>query len=115
MSRNAHSNRDAPPKPASMGEAIRSGAAALRSTEHGRPARLRSGVRAWATVDSVAATGRHVGYLPELTVALAIELDGAVAEVSHTQPVSAALRAQLQPGARIPCRVDPADPSRVTI
>ena len=42
-------------------------------------------------------------------------MNGQTSDVSHVQVVSPAVIGQLQPGATVPCRVDPSDHSKLMI
>ena len=74
-----------------------------------------SGVDGKATIKSLAATGREINLQPELQFELTVEVNGFNTDVTHTQPVSPAMLGQLQPGATVPCKVDPNDHSKLVL
>ena len=73
------------------------------------------GVDGQATIKSMVATGKQVNYQPELKFDLSVEVNGQTSDVSHVQVVSPAVIGQLQPGATVPCKVDPSDHSKLMI
>lgn len=73
------------------------------------------GVEAMATIKSMTATGTQVNMQPELAFELTLDVNGQTSDVSHTQVVSPAMIGSLQPGATVPCRVDPNDHSKLMI
>jgi hypothetical protein len=73
------------------------------------------GVDAQATVNMLQATGKNVNYQPEIQFDLTVNLNGHETQMNHTQVVSPAMLGQLQPGAKVPVKVDPNDPSQLVI
>jgi hypothetical protein len=73
------------------------------------------GVDGQATVKSMVATGKQVNYQPELQFELTVDVNGQTSDVTHTQVVSSAMIGSLQPGATVPCKVDPNDHSKLMI
>ncbi|HKH13851.1 MAG TPA: DUF3592 domain-containing protein [Solirubrobacterales bacterium] len=73
------------------------------------------GVDAQATVNMLQATGKNVNYQPEIQFDLTVNVNGHESQVNHTQVVSPAMLGQLQPGATVPVKVDPNDPSQLVI
>jgi len=74
-----------------------------------------SGVDGTATIKSLVATGREINLQPELQFELTVDVNGFTSDVTHTQPVSPAMLGQLQPGATVPCKVDPSDHSKLML
>jgi hypothetical protein len=73
------------------------------------------GVDGTATIVSMQATGANVNMQPELLFQLNVDVNGSQSEVQHKQVVSPAVIGQLQPGAQVPVKVDPADHSQLMI
>jgi hypothetical protein len=73
------------------------------------------GVDGQATIKSMVATGKQVNMQPELQFELTLDVNGQTSDVTHTQVVSPAVIGQLQPGATVPCKVDPDDHSSLMI
>ncbi len=73
------------------------------------------GVDGQATVNSMVATGKQVNYQPELQFELTVDVNSKTSDVTHVQVVSPAIIGQLQPGATVPCKVDPSDHSKLMI
>jgi hypothetical protein len=61
------------------------------------------------------ATGKQVNYQPEIQFDLTVNVNGHESQVNHTRAVSPAILGQLQPGATVPVKVDPNDPSQPVI
>jgi hypothetical protein len=78
-----------------------------RLAEHGRPAS--------AIVMSVRRTGEQIGGDPELELGLSLALDGTQITRTHRQVVSRLAASELVVGAILPVRVDPNDPSVLTV
>src|SRR4051812_40978120 len=76
---------------------------------------VNDGIDGQATVKSLVATGKTVNMQPELTFQLSVNANGQASDVTHTQVVSPALLGSLQPGAVVPCKVDPNDHSQLMI
>ena len=73
------------------------------------------GVDGQATIKSQVATGKYVNMQPELRFELSVDVNGFTSEQTLTQVVSPAVLGQLQPGAVVPCRVDPGDHSELML
>ena len=73
------------------------------------------GVDGQATINSMVATGKQVNYQPELQFELTVDVGGQTSDLTHVQVVSPAIIGQLQPGATVPCRVDPSDHTKLMI
>lgn len=77
---------------------------------------MATGLIAQATVRAVRDTGMTINQNPQVEFDLLVSFDNHEPyEVTHRQVVSRLVLANFQPGASIPVRVDPADPSRVLI
>jgi len=76
---------------------------------------VNNGVDGQATIKSLVATGTQINMQPELSFQLSVDVNGQTSEVSHTQVVSPAMLGQLQPGATVPCKVDPNDHSKLVL
>ena len=76
---------------------------------------VNNGVDGQATIKSLVATGTQINMQPELSFQLSVDVNGQTSEVSHTQVVSPAMLGQLQPGATVPCKVDPSDHSKLIL
>lgn len=77
---------------------------------------MATGLIAQATVQAVRDTGMTINQNPQVEFDLLVAVDNREPyEVTHRQVVSRLVLANFQPGASIPVRVDPADPSRVLI
>ena len=74
-----------------------------------------SGVAGQATIKSLASTGAEVNLEPVIQFELTVDVNGFTSDVTHTQPISPAMLGSLQPGATVPCRVDPNDHSRLLL
>ena len=74
-----------------------------------------SGVPATATIRSMEATGTEINMQPELRFELTVSVNGFTSDVTHTQVMSPAWLGQLQPGATVPCKVDPNDHSKLML
>lgn len=73
------------------------------------------GVDGTATIQQMVATGRTINMQPELQFQMTVDVNGTQSAVTHTQVVSPAIIGQLQPGAQVPVKVDPADHSQLMI
>jgi hypothetical protein len=73
------------------------------------------GVDGSATIQQMVATGKTVNMQPELQFQMTVDVNGQTSEVTHVQVVSPAIIGQLQPGATVPVKVDPNDPSQLMI
>ena len=73
------------------------------------------GVDGTATIISMVATGATINMQPQLQFQMSVDVGGSVSTVTHVQAVSPAIIGQLQPGAQVPVRVDPADHSQLMI
>ena len=73
------------------------------------------GVDGTATIIQMVATGQTINMQPQLQFQMSVDVNGSVSTVTHTQVVSPAIIGQLQPGAQIPVKVDPADHSKLMI
>jgi hypothetical protein len=51
----------------------------------------------------------------KLRFELTVDVSGFTSEQTHTQVVSPAVLGQLQPGATVPCKVDPGDHSKLML
>ncbi|MDO8185678.1 hypothetical protein Q5424_23505 [Conexibacter sp. JD483] len=77
---------------------------------------MATGLIGQATVESLRDTGMTINDNPQIEFDLLVTVDGREAyPVTHRQAVSRLVLANFQPGASIPVRVDPADPTRVLI
>ncbi|MBM3147245.1 MAG: hypothetical protein FJ000_05035 [Actinobacteria bacterium] len=77
---------------------------------------MAEGLTGEATVKGLRDTGKIVNYQPEIEFDLEVELDGREPyAVTHRQIVAAAALGGLQPGARVPVRVDAQDRSQLII
>src|SRR5262249_26134440 len=77
---------------------------------------MATGLIGQATVQAVRDTGMTINENPQVEFDLLVSVDGSEAyPVTHRQVVSRLVLSNFQPGAAIPVRVDPADPSRVLI
>jgi hypothetical protein len=74
-----------------------------------------SGVDGQATIKSLVATGKEINLQPELQFELTVDVNGFTSDITHTQVISPAMLGQLQPGATVPCKVDPNDHSKLMI
>jgi hypothetical protein len=73
------------------------------------------GVEGKATINQLQATGKQVNYQPEMQLNLTVDVNGQQTEVTHTQVISPAMLGQLQPGATVPCKVDPNDHNKLML
>jgi hypothetical protein len=75
---------------------------------------MTTGVAGQATIQSLSYTGKDVNNMPELELDLTVDVNGFKTEVKgHRQVISPALLGSLQPGATVPCKVDPQDNSKL--
>jgi hypothetical protein len=73
------------------------------------------GIDGTATIIQMVATGQTINMQPQLQFQMSVDVNGDVSAVTHTQVVSPAIIAQLQPGAQVPVKVDPSDHSQLMI
>lgn len=76
---------------------------------------LKEGRQARATVKGLRETGSKVGTDPEIELELDVELDGRRYPVVLCQVVSRLVIPELRLGSSLPVRIDPSDPSVLTI
>ena len=73
------------------------------------------GVDGQATIRSMSATGTEINLQPQIAFELTVDVNGFTTDVSHAQVVSPAWLGRLQPGATVPCKVDPNDHSKLLL
>ncbi|MDW5595297.1 DUF3592 domain-containing protein [Conexibacter stalactiti] len=77
---------------------------------------MATGLIGQATVQALRDTGMTINENPQVEFDLLVSVDGRDPyPVTHRQVVSRLVISNFQPGASIPVRVDPADPTRVLI
>lgn len=77
---------------------------------------MATGLIGQATVESLRDTGMTINDNPQIEFDLLVTVESRDPyPVTHRQAVSRLVLANFQPGASIPVRVDPADPTRVLI
>lgn len=77
---------------------------------------MATGLIGQATVQALRDTGMMINENPQVEFDLLVSVDGREPyPVTHRQVVSRLVISNFQPGASIPVRVDPADPTRVLI
>lgn len=77
---------------------------------------MATGITGQATVQALRETGATLDENPQVEFELLVTVDGSSPyPVTHRQAVSRLVMANFQPGASIPVRIDPSDPTRVLI
>ena len=73
------------------------------------------GVDGTAEIQQIISTGKMVNMQPEIQFQMTVNVNGSTSEVTHLQVVPPTIIPQLQPGAPVPVKVDPNDPSQLMI
>lgn len=97
---------------------MKDGVATMKAATEGAAEQQRlatNGVPGEATIKSMTRTGAEINLMPELQFELTVRAQGRTTKVTHKQLVSPAMLGGLQPGATVPCKVDPADHSKLML